>query len=345
MTNNDDWLRRILDDAAAEVEPNDRLEAIRQRTQAPARRYQPWLMGAVGVAAATAAVFGSVTALNGDDDTPNSPLASDPTPEQQRTADGWGEDPGSFVGTHAVPAYYLGEGPRGPVLFREFRRSETPIEGLDQGIAALMETPADPDYRTAWQAGDLHSAAYDGEEITVQVAATVAGDRPSELTPREAHLAVQQVVYTLQATVGDRAPVAFLIDEDGNQTRTATRVLGVATDGPVGNAPVLKTLSLVNITRPESNQGFGNTLQAQGVANSFEATVPWEILDADGSVVDSGWAQAEGWASKMLYPWQTEIDLSALSPGEYTFVARTDDPSGGAEGNGPFEDTKLFQVG
>ncbi len=30
-----------------------------------------------------------------------------------------------------------------------------------------------------------------------------------------------------------------------------------------------------------------------------------------------------------LYPWETEIDVSDLAPGDYTFAAMTDDPSGG----------------
>jgi hypothetical protein len=44
-----------------------------------------------------------------------------------------------------------------------------------------------------------------------------------------------------------------------------------------------------------------------------------------------------------LYPWETEIDLSGLEPGDYTFVAMTDDPSNG-EGSGPTEDSKTITV-
>ena len=45
-----------------------------------------------------------------------------------------------------------------------------------------------------------------------------------------------------------------------------------------------------------------------------------------------------------LYPWETEVDVSDLEPGTYTFVALTDDPSGGAEGGGPTEDSKTIVV-
>ena len=44
-----------------------------------------------------------------------------------------------------------------------------------------------------------------------------------------------------------------------------------------------------------------------------------------------------------LYPWTAEVDVSGLAPGTYTFVAMTDDPSGG-EGAGPTEDTKTIVV-
>ena len=79
------------------------------------------------------------------------------------------------------------------------------------------------------------------------------------------------------------------------------------------------------------------------MASSFEATVPWEIRQGDQVVLD-GFATAEGWMDK-LYPW-ADVDrrLRPSSPGDYTFVARTDDPSGGAEGAGPHEDTKDFTL-
>jgi hypothetical protein len=45
-----------------------------------------------------------------------------------------------------------------------------------------------------------------------------------------------------------------------------------------------------------------------------------------------------------LYPWETEIDVSDLEPGTYTFAAMTDDPSGGAEGPGATTDTRTIVV-
>ena len=99
-------------------------------------------------------------------------------------------------------------------------------------------------------------------------------------------------------------------------------------------------LALVNVTQPEQDSQPGATFFASGVANSFEATVPWEVRDESGATVLEGFATAEGWGDH-LYPWESEVDASGLAPGTYTFVAMTDDPSGG-EGGGPTEDTKTF---
>ncbi len=55
-----------------------------------------------------------------------------------------------------------------------------------------------------------------------------------------------------------------------------------------------------------------------------------------------GFATAEGWVDK-LYPWETDVDLSGVAPGSYTFAALTDDPSA-ARVPGPFEDTKTITV-
>ena len=59
-------------------------------------------------------------------------------------------------------------------------------------------------------------------------------------------------------------------------------------------------------------------------------------------VVLDGFTTAEGWQDR-LYPWEAEVDVSALNPGTYVFAALTDDPSDG-EGAGPTEDTKTIII-
>ena len=53
---------------------------------------------------------------------------------------------------------------------------------------------------------------------------------------------------------------------------------------------------------------------------------------------------AAGWGEDKLFPWHVSIDVSDLAPGSYTFMAMTDDPSGGAEGNGPYTDTRTIVI-
>lgn len=92
---------------------------------------------------------------------------------------------------------------------------------------------------------------------------------------------------------------------------------------------------LITLEEPAECATVSGTFTASGTANSFEATVPWRILDADGNdmEVEPGFATAEGWLDS-LYPWESEIDVSGLAPGTYVFEAQTADPSDG-EGNPP----------
>jgi Immunoglobulin-like domain of bacterial spore germination len=121
-----------------------------------------------------------------------------------------------------------------------------------------------------------------------------------------------------------------------------TPVLGIDKES-FKAAPQNDVLAFVNVTEPAEGASVSGTFTASGVANSFEATVPWEIRDQDGKKVLDGFATAEGWGDH-LYPWESQVDLSGLPPGTYTFVALTDDPSDG-EGAGPTEDTKTITVG
>lgn len=335
-------LRDLLHEAVSDLEPDDRLAALRTRTQEVpmTRTLRPWLPAAV-VAAAAALVIGGFALLGqdgpepGPGPTPSRSAAESPSPTPTPTPSS-STSPSATPG--AVPVYYLGDTPGGPRLYREFRAATGAADPTRAGLEALVATPLDPDYRTAWPAGAFAEAAYDGDLITVTLADPGLRDRPPGMDRATARLAVQQVVYTLQAAVQKRAPVQFRTAEN-----PIDQVYGVPTAEPIVNDPPLETLALVNVTSPEQGQVVsGDTLAVSGVASSFEATVPWEVQDADGRVVVRGFSTAKGWLDR-LYPWSGEVDLSGLAPGEYTFIARTDDPSGG-EGPGPTEDSKQFTL-
>ncbi len=160
--------------------------------------------------------------------------------------------------------------------------------------------------------------------------------RPAGMSRAEARIAVQSLVYTLQGVVQARAKlVAYSPDGE------PTSLLGIDTSKGLKNAPQLAVLSLINVTTPEEGATVSGSFTATGVGSSFEATIPWEVRQGD-EVVQQGFTTAEGWMGK-LFPWQAEVDVSELAPGEYTFAALTDDPSGG-EGFGPSEDTKTITV-
>jgi hypothetical protein len=271
--------------------------------------------------------------------------STSPTPSEDPTGEPTSSDTSSPSDTPAetvtVPAYFVGETPQGPRLFREFRKveSDNPLEE-----AAALVTAGDVldgDYRTLFASNAISSISFsDGAgAIVVQLADDSWAARPGGMTKRDARLAVQQLVYTLQGVQQSRSPVLFQVDAD------PAPVFGIDTSGGVTAAPELDVLALVSVTTPEEGSTVSGSFTASGVASSFEATVPWEIRQGDslGPVVKQGFSTAEGWMDK-LYPWETEVDVSDLEPGTYSFVALTDDPSGGAEGAGPTEDSKTITV-
>lgn len=271
----------------------------------------------------------------------NESEATDPatgTPSETPTDAGSETSTAQPEDTVTVPVYFTGDTPQGPKMFREFRAvpSDNPL--MEAGALMTAGDTLDPDYRTEWPGGGFASVQVSDGLIVVEMKDDGWTTRVDGMSARDATLAIQQLVYTLQGVQQERVPVQVLL---GGQP---TQLFGFDTTTPFTNAKDLNVLSLVNVTTPEQGASVsGDTLEVSGVASSFEATVPWEIRQGDQVVLD-GFATAEGWMDK-LYPWESSIDVSGLEPGDYTFVARTDDPSGGAEGVGPDEDTKDFTFG
>jgi hypothetical protein len=230
----------------------------------------------------------------------------------------------------AVPVYFVGDTPRGPRLFREFRNVEAD-NPVDEALALLAAGDAlDADYSTLLPE-QVQLTSSEGQ-IVVSVPAAWT-ERASGMSAAEARLAVQQVVFTVQGALQQRSVVQFTVDG------AASPVLGLDKSDFEAQDNVL---ALVNVTEPAEGSTVADTFTASGVANSFEANVPWEVRDEDGKKVLDGFATAEGWMDQ-LYPWESPVDVSTLAPGTYTFVAMTDDPSDG-EAAGPTEDTKTITV-
>jgi Immunoglobulin-like domain of bacterial spore germination/Sporulation and spore germination len=353
----DPKLSRLISDSVSDVEPGDGLSAIRSRTRGPQEKpmnQRNWLYAAGGAVVATAAVIvaialvgtlgngssgpdaagtstgGAPTTEPTDAPSPSVSATDSPTTPTTPTPSASGTPAES-----AVAVYYLGDGPRGPVLFREFQRSAAGDLLTDAVNRAIGGRPSDPDYHSGWVSGVTATASAAGSSIVVDLSGP-AGTALAD-DPRQGRLAIQQVVYTAQAALQDRRPVTFLIDG-----KPASSLLGLEVGGPVEAAPVLKTLSLMSITTPEEGQVVSGSFEASGVNNSFEASVSYEIRSGD-QVVASGFGMAEGWGEDKLFPWTLTVDLAGVAPGTYAFVAMNDDPSGG-EGPGPDIDTRTIVV-
>jgi hypothetical protein len=248
------------------------------------------------------------------------------------------ESPAESAGAGtAVPVYYAGDGPGGrTVLFREFHR----VEGDPLTEAARLVTSGqtlDPDYRTLFPGGALTSVQATDGLLVVELADDGWRTPAAGMTRRDAKLAIQQLVYTLQGVQQERVPVQVLLGGE------PTTLFGIDTAEPFTAANALRTLNLVNITSPaEGDAVTGGTLTVTGVANSFEASGPCRLL-VDGVEMVLQPYQSEGWMEDRLFPFEVEFPLEGIS-GEVVVQCETDDPSGGTEGDGPATDTKTILI-
>lgn len=334
----DDDLRRLLHETVDDLVPEERLAGIRAGLAREENPRTTRRFGVIAAAVGTAAVVAGIAWAGGtfDQSTPDVPPATqtdttdptDPAPTDPATT---GEPD---TGEHTVAVYYLGDTPRGVRLYREFRRADGDTELLAAVRTAISAAPADPDYWTPWSDTEVVAATSDGDVIRIELAEIpTAADAAGAA---EAAMAVEQVIRTAQAAVGQRLPVQFMAD--GNPV---AEVFGQPTSEPLAEGTWSDVLSHVSLSDPgEGVTVSGNTLSVTGVASSFEATVPWRILDAAGAEVASGFFTADGWGDN-LFPYRGDVDVSGLPSGNYVFEVSTDDPSSG-EGPGPFVDTRGF---
>lgn len=262
--------------------------------------------------------------------------ASEPTsePASEETTEQTSDEPAAA--TVEVSVFFVGDTPQGPRLFAE-QHAVSASDPLNEAVGLMTSGGAkDPDYRTLYPVGSFGTIAHEGDSFVVPVPDD-GWRQPVDQTKREARLAVQQLIYTLQSAQGAQDPAEIVLGDTPEET-----LFGVDVSEGVTPAPELDVRALVNVTSPVEQETVSGSFTAEGVASSFEATVPWQVRDASGEVVLDGFSTAEGWIDK-LYPWTAEIDVSSLEPGEYSFVALTDDPSGG-EGGGPTEDSKAIVV-
>jgi hypothetical protein len=351
-----DPLSRLLHETVDGIEPQPGLEAIRTRTMTSSSKEstmsiaRTWLLGGLGGAVATAAVIGGVYLASNNDpaDEPGPvtpPSSSSSSPGESTSPAGGGSSSATPGKTVAVPVYYAGDAADGTYLYREFIRVDENDRLADALRAAINGAPADPDYRSLWPSAAVHGVHVDGAgsdlELTIDLGGKELHDRPSGMSEREAQLAIEQLIYTVQGAAGSgRPPVRFLLDGD-----ITDQVLGVPTSEPLANGELLDTLSHINLTTPaEGDEITGDTLEVSGVANSFEANVVIRLQRYEGNqIVFEEPLTAEGYMEPKLFPFSGSFDVSRVPAGTYVLSATTDDPSDG-EGRGAFTDTKVITI-
>lgn len=324
-------LNELLTDAVTDVEPRHALDEIRARTTP--RRRSPYAAG--GAVLAVAASFAAFAVLGPDD----APRATDPGSSPSASPTATASESATETESTPVAVYYVGDTPDGPRLYREFRATTSP-DSLTAALSAAVGrapddsplSPFDPDYRSVWPAMTSVSARTvpDGDDVIIEI--SLGGDAEGSLRDRgglseaEASLALEQLIYTAQAAVGERAPVQFLVY--GERT---DQVLGQPTSEPLAEGPLLETLAHVSITTPTESEIVDNDepLVVAGEGNSFEGNIVTTVTERSGAIViDQQPTIASGAYGEKLYPFTIELDLSDVAPGVYVVTSMTDDPSG-----------------
>lgn len=330
-------LRAALHDAAAGVRPSDRLGEIRRRTRTSARgsgRARRWLPVASGAAIATAVVVVgtvAVTQRNGQEPTQPGPAT---TATQSAEA-----------GDRATPVYFLGRTAIGPRLYREFQRlaDAPPAERVAIALDRLTVSAGadDPDYETFWPDSSFLDVAVGDEAVTVDVASQALASPPGT-SERDRWLALQQVVFTAEAVVGDDLPVAF-----EHAGAPASEVLGVPVSGPVARDRQYDVVAPVNISDPVEGLTVdaGAGWSANGTASDYVTEVDWAVTD-DGVVVDRGTVPVTTDApGSAAFPGWTIPGLGAdLSPGEYVLETRVTGVGETSDSPATFDDTRTVLV-
>lgn len=279
------------------------------------------------LAAATAALaltgLGACTTAEpvGPDPGP-SPTTTEPTTDPTPT-----EEP---VGEVDVAVHYLVDTRTGLRLAREWR-TVPDDEPLRHAVEAMVAGAQDPGYTTTWDPGTtVLSVRSTAGDVTVDLSAEA---RTANVGSGGAALMIQQLVHTATA-LDPEASVTLLIEG-----RPAGELWGaVVWDGPVLRADPLATRLLTQLDEPQEGATVTSPVRVTGEAAAFEANVPWQVLDAAGAEVTSGFTMtSEGMT---FAPFGFDVELA---PGTYTVVVTEDDPSGGEAGT-PMSDSRTFTV-
>jgi hypothetical protein len=321
---NDDLERRLSESLHREAEritPRDRRTEIlamahndRQALK-PGRRLIP-VAAAASVALIGAVVWGVSGTGASDQAAPAVTATTQPSPATNGSVAGATTQmplPAYFVGANSAAGDRFG-------LYREFVRTTvpvgvTPAEKAKTAVAVAMNAQPFTDsesYLQPWSGTSVTNVTVSPSLITI----TLSGPGARGFTAAQTRLAVQELVWTAQAAIGQgTAPVKFVVT-DGSPKLFGSYPTAQTYNRP---APTLQfeVLAPIWITSPSRDQVFpaGAAVVAAGQSCAFEGTTAWQ-LKKSGTAVRSGSTTASS-GCPTRGTWQ--VKLGVLSAGTYTF--------------------------
>jgi hypothetical protein len=166
---------------------------------------------------------------------------------------------------------------------------------------------------------ELRSVAIDDGEATVDLSGAFATGGGS----LSMQLRVAQVVFTLtQFDTVDEVTITLdghAVDAIGGEGVDATDLT---------RADVTDVTPAILVESPVPDQRIGDDLQVTGIANTFEATLLYELRDAAGTVVDDGFATATA-GSGTWGTFSFTADAGTAAPGEAMLTLWQEDADSG----------------
>jgi hypothetical protein len=306
-------LRAAMRDETERIDPADHLLDILRRTSRPARdrgsRRRRWVIGIAGAGLVAASVTTVVWVID-------------------QTGGGRHPQVARVLPPVKVPVYYVQDNGAGKYPLRIFPEqhqvSSAGNTGMHAVSALFTAPPTDPDYSSLWASGSVDSVTQQSGLITVDLSADAApvGNPP---TARVYHVALQQIVYTVQQALDSHDPVRIMIS--GSPPEGATVPLQADPARVIEGAIVIDT--------PSQDATVQSPVTVEGDASVFEATVSWQILQ-DGQVVQEGYTTTS--SGQKFSPYSFDV---ALDPGSYTLRVYE---ASAEDGSPMFVETKQFTV-
>ncbi|SEC83974.1 Sporulation and spore germination [Nocardioides exalbidus] len=314
---NDQLIRDLLHEAADDIEPRDRLDAIRTATAPAGRRTHRgwWAAGGAGLLAASV-VTALALSTGGAPQSTGPDLAAPPT-SGSTAPDGGTSSP--------VAVYFVGDTAAGPRLYREFRPADSDTRVATAMAAVLRGDALDPDYRSLWPTTTVFrawSTGPDGITVTLEGAPV---ERPAGMSEQDAQLAMEQLVRTAQALEGQgRVPVDVQVAGEVTDT-----ILGVPTTAPLTGAPDADVLAPVSLSDPVEEQVVADRrLTVRGRALSESGVVTTRIQRWEGNFVVAQEVDRLGAGNDGMLEFTATFDLTTVPAGQYDVIATVQNADG-----------------